>query len=989
MPRRRILSDIERNDLLAIPEIQDDLIRLYTLSELDISLISQYSRGIENRLGFAVQLCYMRYPGIILPVGQRPDFLLLKIVCTQLAIEPGEWDNYSERAETRREHLLAIQSAFGFRTFSMNYYKSAVQKLETTAWQTDKGIVLIKELIENFRDQKILLPSINVIERICAEAITRSERRIYTSLTESLSEEQKGQLDALLFMYGNSKTSTLMWLRQSPAAYNSRNMLEHIERLNTIKELKLPANLEKTVHQNRLLKLSREGGQMTAQHLNDLEITRRHATLLATVLETKATLIDEIVDIHDRIIGSLFNRAKHTHQQDFQRSGKAINDKVRLYWRIGNALVEAKETGEDPFSAIESIITWNEFTLSITEAERLSKSESFDYLHLVSNNYTQIRRYTPALLEALQLNAAPAAKDILQAVDVLKKLNSNNNHIIPKNAPTSFIRKRWESLVLKEDGIDRRYYELCVFSELKNALRSGDIWVQGSRQFKDFEEYLLPAEKYTELKLVDKIPLSVETGLELYLDERISLLNQLLEKVNRLAENNELPDVSISNDGLKISPLTNSVPKEVDDLMQRAYNLLPRIKITDLLIEVNSWTEFSNHFTHIKSGEGVSNKMLLLTVILSDAINLGLTKMAESCPGTTYAKLSWLQAWHIRDDTYSAALSELVNAQLNLPFAAHWGDSTTSSSDGQQFKVGGHGRDAGNINPKFGSDPGIQFYTHISDQYTPFHTKVINVGVRDATYVLDGLLYHESDLRIEEHYTDTSGFTDHVFALMHLLGFRFAPRIRDMQDKKLYIPGSSTAYPALNTLIGGKINLNHIRSNWDEILRLATSIQQGIVTASLIVRKIGSYPRQNGLAIALRELGKIERTIFMLNWFMDPVLRRRVTAGLNKGEARNALARAVCFNRLGEMRDRSYEHQRHRASGLTLVTAAIVLWNTVYLDKAISAMKEHGIQVDDNLLQYLSPLGWEHINLTGDYVWQQNKQPKKGKFRPLRPFFMP
>jgi hypothetical protein len=274
-----------------------------------------------------------------------------------------------------------------------------------------------------------------------------------------------------------------MWLRQPPEAYNARHMLEHIERLNTIEELNLPANLEKKVHQNRLLKLSREGGQMTAQHLNDLEITRRHATLLAIVLEAKATLIDEIVDIHDRIIGALFNRAKHSHQQELQRSGKAINDKVRLYWRIGNALLEAKQTGEDPFSAIESIITWDAFIQSITEAQRLSKSESFDYLHLVSNHYSQIRRYAPALLEALQLNAAPAAKDILQAVDVLKKLNANNIRTIPKDAPTSFIRKRWESLVFKDDGIDRRFYELCIFSELKNALRSGDIWVHGSRQF--------------------------------------------------------------------------------------------------------------------------------------------------------------------------------------------------------------------------------------------------------------------------------------------------------------------------------------------------------------------------------------------------------------------------------------------------------------------------------------------------------------------------
>ncbi|MCL0295891.1 Tn3 family transposase, partial [Escherichia coli] len=141
--------------------------------------------------------------------------------------------------------------------------------------------------------------------------------------------------------------------------------------------------------------------------------------------------------------------------------------------------------------------------------------------------------------------------------------------------------------------------------------------------------------------------------------------------------------------------------------------------------------------------------------------------------------------------------AELVNAQFRHPFAGHWGDGTTSSSDGQNFRTASKAKSTGHINPKYGSSPGRTFYTHISDKYAPFHTKVVNVGLRDSTYVLDGLLYHESDLRIEEHYTDTAGFTDHVFALMHLLGFRFAPRIRDLGDTKLYIPKGDAAYDAL------------------------------------------------------------------------------------------------------------------------------------------------------------------------------------------------
>jgi TnpA family transposase len=990
MPRRQILSESERADLLSLPQTQQELIQLFAFSEPDKSVISQH-RGAANRLGFAVQLCYMRYPGMLFPAGQQPHLPLLKLICAQLKITDDAWEGYSERAETRRDHLLSIQSIFGFQTFTTsNHYKYAVHCLESIALQTDKGIILARELIENLRSQKILLPAVSVIERICAEAITIAERQIYKSLTGSLSSEQKSQLDSLLLMRGESKTSTLIWLRQSPAAANAKHLLEHIDRLKVIEALQLPDNLEKLVHQNRLLKLAREGGQMTAQHLNDLEITRRHATLVAVILEAKATVIDEIVDLNDRVIGSLFKHAKNAHQQQFQRSGKAINDKVRMYWRIGIALLEAKQTGEDPFSAIESIISWDEFAQSIVEAQSLTQSETFDFLHLIVEKYSQVRRYAPALLEALQLKAAPAAKEILQAVNILKQMNSDNSRKLPANVPTGFVRKRWETLIFKEDGLDRRFYELCVFSELKNVLRSGDIWVHGSRQFKDFEDYLIPTDKFTALKEESKVPLSVNTNLNEYLEQRMSLLNEQLETVNRLAENDELLEAAISSEsGVKISPLTNAVPKEAEALMQRAYNLLPHIKITDLLMEVDSWTGFTNHFTHIKSGEMAQNKTLLMTTILADAINLGLSKMAESCPGTTYAKLSWLQAWHVRDETYSKALSTLVNAQYHHPFASYWGDGTTSSSDGQRFASGGQAERGGNINPKYGSQPGIQFYTHISDQYAPFHTKVINVGVRDATYVLDGLLYHESDLRIEEHYTDTAGFTDHVFALMHLLGFRFAPRIRDLADKKIFVPPSSNDYPALSAVIGGTINLNHIRNNWDEILRLASSIQQGVVTASLMVRKIGSYPRQNGLSFALRELGRIERSLFTINWYMDPDLRRRVTAGLNKGEARNALARAVYFNRLGEVRDRSFESQRYRASGLNLVTAAIVLWNTVYLERAILALKEHGYAVDENLLQHLSPLGWEHINLTGDYVWQPSDKPRKGKFRPLRAYNSP
>jgi len=909
MPRRSLLTPTERASLLSLPTTDDELIRYYTFSDPDLSVIRQH-RGDYNRLGFAVQLCYLRYPGFALPADVEPSIPLLSIVSRQLGIDSKFWPQYSQRPQTRREHLVELQAWLGLTTLSLSDYRRLVHQLAKLAQQTDRGIILTETLVETLRQQLIIIPTLDVIERMCSEVLTLGTRQVYEAMGGSLAEHHRCSLDDLLMIREESKNSGLIWLRQPPGPPRPKHILVHLERLKAIRELALPDGLEHVIHQNRLLKLAREGGQMTAQHLRDLEPARRYATLVAVILDTQATLIDEIIDLHDHFVGSLFSKAKRNHADRFQQSGKAINDKVRLYSRIGRALLDAKQSGSDPFAAIESVIPWTAFSDSIVEAERLAQPEDFDYLALVGERFNQIRRYSPILLEALKMKAAPAARDLLAGVEVLKDMNRRQARKVPDDAPISFVRKRWEGLVRTQDGLDRHFYELCVMSELKNSLRSGDIWVQGSRQFKDFEEYLLPPERFLMQRDHKELGLAIETDCEHFLDARLAVLEREFKTVERLAAANELPDAAITTTGhLKITPLDNAVPDEADTLMQQVYSLLPHLKITELLLEVDNLTGFTRNFRHLKSGTESDDRHMLLTTILADAINLGLSKMAESCPGTTYAKLNWLQAWFIRDETYSAALSELVNAQFHQPFAAYWGEGTTSSSDGQNFKTGGRGQFAGQVNLKYGQEPGVQFYTHISDQYAPFHTKVINATVRDSTHVLDGLLYHESELHIEEHYTDTAGFTDHVFALMHLLGFRFAPRIRDLADKRLYVYSDAKHYPTLSSLIGGSINIKHVRSHWDDILRLAASIKQGSVTASLMLRKLGSYPRQNGLAVALRELGRIERTLFSLDWMKNVELRRRVQVGLNKGEARNALARAVFLNRLGELRDRSFENQ--------------------------------------------------------------------------------
>jgi TnpA family transposase len=358
-----------------------------------------------------------------------------------------------------------------------------------------------------------------------------------------------------------------------------------------------------------------------------------------------------------------------------------------------------------------------------------------------------------------------------------------------------------------------------------------------------------------------------------YLEERANRLRDGLLEVGRLIRRGELEGVSLDKGGLKISPIKKDEPEGMEEFTRRVYSLLPRVRLTDLLVEVDSWTDFTRHFMHLKSGEPCKDTKVLHAVLLADGINLGPTKMAEATddPRITYERLAWASDWHVRDETYQRATAELVNHHHHrLPFSRSWGEGTTSSSDGQRFQAGGHKDFTSQVNARYGREPGVMFYTHISDQYSPFYTRVINTSVRDATHVLDGLLYHETDLDIGEHYVDTEGYTDQVFAMCHLLGFRFAPRIRGFKDRRLYTIEKPSRYEDLSPLIGGRVRTKQIASHWDEVLRLASSVKEGTLTASLILSKLASYPRRNGLAWALKEIGKIERTLFALEWLESP-----------------------------------------------------------------------------------------------------------------------
>jgi TnpA family transposase len=985
MAHRSLLSLTEIQSLRAFPEDLSEIIRYYTLSESDLELIHQH-RGDASRFGFAFLLCAMRYPGVIMHTFQSVPVGLGKYLEQQLAISANVWKDYAKRPTTRWEHLQELQKVFGFKSFNKKYYQEFLEFIIPVALQTDKAFPVAEFLIETLRSRKILLPSEGTIDRICSEAVFRAKQEIYRVLIENLTGEQLLALDKLLEPHEKHKQlSCLTWILYTPLSVGPKHILEHLNRLKVVERLKLPSEQRKKIHRNWLIKLIREGQQMTTQHLRDLEPMRRRATLVAVCINARASIIDTTVEWHDRYIRKLFRKARQNYEEELEDVGRSAGELLREFSKVINVLLQANQDNQDLREAIESVTTWENLSLEAESVSKLGQSQSLNYLAGTEDYYNVIRRYAPAMLEAFSFQSRPSHSNLLAGLELLKRLNRKNSRKIPKNAPTAFIPARWRSLVIGEKGLDRHFYELCILFELKNALRSGNLWIEGSSQYRDFEDYLLPLTVFDTMKKENKIPISVSPDCESYLENRFAYLSNLLSEVTIQGKAGLLVDAEITKRGFKISPLKKDIPEDAKALQRQLYSALPKIRITDLLLEVEQWTNFGRAFVHIKDEKREPDKLTLLTVILSDGLNFGLRKMAESCPGMTYNKISWTQSWYVREETYTGAQKILVDIQHIHPFAGYWGNGTTSSSDGQWFSTSGHARAEGEINAQYGFEPGKMLYTHISDQNMPFHTKIVSPLKRDYLYVVDGILYHNTSLDIKEHYTDTSGSADHIFAILHFIGCRFAPRIRDFKDRKLYIPKEISLDNIFDPVIGGYINTEIIRKEWDEILRFIASLRNGSDIASALIYKLSNCSPKNSLNKALQELGKIERTLFMLDWVKNPELRRTVQVGLNKGEARNALARSIFENnRGGELHDRTRISQQNRASGLNLMIAAISLWNTVYLEKIVEKLEKLGHKVNKDLLSHVSPLGWNHILLNGDFIWKPLGL-KEGEFRPLRP----
>jgi TnpA family transposase len=325
-----------------------------------------------------------------------------------------------------------------------------------------------------------------------------------------------------------------------------------------------------------------------------------------------------------------------------------------------------------------------------------------------------------------------------------------------------------------------------------------------------------------------------------------------------------------------------------------------------------------------------------------------------------------------------------VAAQDALPIAHVWGSGDVASADGIRFVAPSSTIHAG-PNPKyFGAGRGITYYNLVSDQFTGLNAIVVPGTLRDSLLILGLLLEQETDLEPFEIMTDTAAYADTVFGLFWLLGYQFSPRLADIGDARFWRIDRTADYGVLNGLARHRIDIELIKRNWEDLLRLAGSLKLGRIHAGAIMRVLQIKDRPTTLARALAELGRIVKTLHMLGYVDSKENRRRILTQLNRQEFRHRLARRVCHGDRGEIRKAYRQEQEEQLGALGLTLNAIALWNATYIQAALDQLTHEGWDISQADVARVSPLAFKHINFLGRYAFDLPQAIAEGALRPLR-----
>ena len=945
---------------------QQSLLKLGKLGANDVAFITKH-RGQHNRLGFAYQLVFVRL------FGKFPQISPLEIIdelldytAVQLSINIEYVNQYHHNRKTISKHQSEISNYLHLNSYNLSNEKMVREFIFKECMHLEARSLLKIKAIRFLKEHKILLPAMSRLERLIATQRILARDHIFESINSKLSTDVKWNLENLLIKFGD--LSHLELIRKPPKCASVKSVNNLADRMNLIKDTGI-LDIDINVNNNYQKIFAREIRVYSITRIRALPVMHRHTALACFLQQSYKDTIDFLIDTYIKLLNKSQSRSKHLAEAELNEQEDNIKKSLDNYKDMKAIIVDDNIADADLRNVIYKKFA-DEFNNDMNGMEFISKSKAVRIFCFMQKKYSYFRQFSKLVFDHLELELSSSGKtDIIEAIGVLKELNANNQRKLTSDVPIKFIPKKIKDEVFTEGSINRVAWETALLIGVRDEIHNNNIFANHSKRFCQFSNFFMPLSQWNEFRkeFFSKTELPKDNVTE-YLTKRLnkSYDSYLSVKDNDYAKVVDKQWLLSTDPATQLSDVEN---KSLKALKNWLASHMVKIKLPHLLVEVDNELKFTDCFMLADKGDKQDNICKVIISIMAHGCNIGMYSMSQLVNEVSYEDMKKITDWQLTDDAQRKALSWIVNAISRLSVSKNWGEGKSSSSDSHLIAY--HQKVLQqNYSPRFG-DFALAFYTFVADNYAPFYSRPIECNEGEAPYALDGTLYHESDLVLEEHYVDTRASAAIMFTAFGFVGEKFNPRIKGIQKHRIYKIDRDKDYGVLEPLLKHKssiIDMKIIENQWQDMAHFYGSISSGYITASVALKRLLALNPSNEFYKANLLLGRILKTENTLLNMIDPEKRKRRHRVLLKGEEMHQLARDVSYGKGGEITARDLISQRNSCNCLTLVMACIVYWQSKEIARILMEHEVEAKNYDLSLLAHISPVGWENVILYGEYI---------------------
>jgi len=969
---------------------QEEVKSLYHLTESDLNFIKSSARGNEQRLTLATLLKTFQHLGYFpdlkaIPISV-PDFL-----CWQMKFHSElKYLNKDNLRTSLYRYKESIRHHLHIQPFTPETKHNVKNFIRSTAHTMSDPADLINATIVEFKDNNIELPAFSTLDRLVGNIRQEVHQALYTKITRNLQPLQRKLLDNLLTVQADEKFTRFSTLKNDPGVLTLKNIRKWVDHLYEVESIIDPKPFIQGIPHTKVRQFAAEIEPLQAGDVLKIQDTNKRYTLLLCFLHRVQNQVrDELVEMFLKRMKRTVNTAREKLKV-LQEEHRSLEEKLlQTFGKILNAAGDEDRSTDDFGNDVKKILQHGGGIQKLAQQYQMASAyHQNHYLPLLWKIHAQYRSVLFCLLNPFTIKSSTQDQRLIKAFDYVRQNQFKRNTLLPLEVDLSFTSKAWRKfIIVKSENtkkIDRRALEVCVLIHLADELECANLYIEDAENFGDPHAQFLSSQECNE-----RLPeYSQKVGIPTTGKEAVNALKARLSQAIESADNHfpENSELTIDKNGtphLKRQP-KGQKPENLEAFQSEVRARMPERHLLDILKNANHWTDYTRHFG---PPSGSISKMhhkvsRYLFTIFGNGCLLGDSQTARHTQGLIDRRiLQRINAQHINIAKLENALTDLVNEYKRFSLTEYWGKGQAAIADGTHMPLIENNL-LGETHIRYGGYGGIAYH-HISNNYIALFCNFISCGVWEGTYILDGLWKNASSTQPDTLHADTQGQSEPILGLSYLLGIKLFTRMRNWNEVTFYRPHKGSKYQHIDTLFTEVINWDIIETHWFDMMQVVLSIQAGKVLPSMLLRKLGSKNRKNKLYQAFRELGRIERTIFLMRYISEPSFRFNIRAETTKIESFHSFLDWIAFGGPIIKKGDPVEQAKHMKY-MDIIANSIMLQNVADLTEVLNTMAEEGFKITPELIAGLSPYMCESILRFGKWNLDMQELPNQLNPKPIQ-----